>query len=133
MALMKIGAQKYGDLCVGCHQPHGGGNAGQAPPLAGSPWVLAPGPNRLIRIPQCGVTGPIVVNGTEWNLPSMINFGATLSDEQLAGVLTYVRNSWGNNAPLVTPEQVAKVRGELKGRTDQFTVPELLKEPEEIK
>lgn len=129
--LMKIGQLQYGNLCAGCHQPHGGGAPGQAPPLAGSEWVTG-GPNRVIRIPQVGITGPIKVGGTEWNMTTMIGFGASLTDEQLAGVVTYIRNSWGNRAGIVTPDQVAKVRADLKGRTEQYTGDELLKVPEQI-
>jgi mono/diheme cytochrome c family protein len=129
--LMKIGGQQYGNLCAGCHQTTGSGNPGQAPPLAGSEWVLG-GPNRLVRIPQAGVTGPIKVNGQEWNMTTMIGFAASLTDEQLAGIVTYIRNSFGNKAPMVTPEEVAKVRASMKDRTSQYTADELLKLPEAI-
>ncbi len=131
--LIRQGALLYGTYCAACHQPTGLGNAGQAPPLAGSEWVLAPGPNRLIRIPQVGVTGPIKVKGTEWNLPSMIGFAATLTDDQMAALVTYIRNSWGNKASAVTAEQVAKVRADLKtkNQASQYTAEELLKLSEE--
>jgi len=131
--LKRQGELVYGAYCAACHQPTGMGNAGQAPPLAGSEWVLALGPNRLIRIPSVGVIGPIKVKGTEWNLPSMIGFGATLTDDQMAALMTYIRNSWGNKASIVTPEQVAKVRADLKAKNQasQYTVEELLKLPEE--
>ena len=52
---MKQGGKIYSDLCMNCHQPNGGGNPGQAPPLAGSEWVLATGPNRIIRVPIRGL------------------------------------------------------------------------------
>jgi mono/diheme cytochrome c family protein len=133
--LMKIGQLQYGNLCAGCHQPSGMGNVGQAPPLAGSEWVLG-GPNRLVRIPQNGVTGAIKVKGQEWNMTSMLGFAgqAQLSDEQLAGLVTFIRNSFGNAAPMVTPEEVAKVRASiLKDKKDgQYTADELLKIPEAI-
>ena len=135
-AAMKLGAIKYKALCEGCHQPHGGGNAGQAPPLAGSEWVLAPGPNRIIRIPQLGLTGPIPVKGQVWNLTMFpVAAGGALNDEELAAVLTYIRRSWGNKASAVTPEQVAKVRAELKAkdRTTPTTAPELQTLSEEVK
>jgi mono/diheme cytochrome c family protein len=133
-AQMKLGGMVYNNVCVGCHQPHGGGNATQAPSLAGSEWVLALGPNRLIRIPSAGLGGPIKVKGVEWNLgTSMLAFGAPtlMNEEQLAAVLTYVRNSWGNKAPPVTVEQVQKVRGDvIKNHPDPYTAEELLKLPE---
>lgn len=129
---MKLGAQVYGNVCSACHQPNGGGNPIQAPPLAGSEWVLAAGPNRIIRIPSAGLAGPIKVGQVEMNA-SMAPFGAaaTMTDEQLAAVLTYVRNSWGNKAPRVTVEQVQKVRGDvIKNHPEQYTAEELLKLPE---
>lgn len=128
---MKVGRLQYGNLCAGCHQPGGNGSVGQAPPLAGSEWVIG-GPNRLIRIPQVGVTGPIKVAGQEWNMTTMIGFGASLTDDQMAGLVTYIRNSWGNKASLVTPEEVAKVRADLKDRSSQYTADELLKLPETL-
>jgi mono/diheme cytochrome c family protein len=114
--------------CVACHGPNGGGVPGTAPPLAGSEWVVGP-PNRLIRIPQTGLTGPIKVNGTEYNL-NMLAMGALLKDEELAAVLTYIRSSWGNKASKITPEQVKKVRAVLGGRATPHTVDELLQIPD---
>jgi len=117
------------EVCAGCHQPHGGGNPGQAPALAGSEWVIAPGPNRVIRIPMAGLGGPIKVKGTDWNM-SMPAFAAAgaMSDEDLAAVITYIRNSWGNKAPAVTTEQVQKVRADvMKNHPDPYTAEELLK------
>ena len=67
--------------------------------------------------------------GKEMNA-AMLAIGADMSNQQVADVLTYVRNSWGNKASIVTPEQVAKIRAELKGRTDPHTQEELLKLPE---
>ncbi len=129
------GSIVYGNVCSGCHQSHGGGNAGQAPALAGSEWVIAPGANRLIRIPMNGLTGPIKVNGVEWNL-SMPAFAGPgmMSDEDLAAVVTYIRNSWGNKAGPVTAEEVQKVRADvLKNHADQqYTADELSKLPENL-
>lgn len=132
--IKKRGLAVYNTYCAACHQATGLGNAGQAPPLAGSEWVTSPGVNRLIRIPQVGVTGPIKVAGTEWNMTAMIGFAATVSDEDMAALLTFIRNSWGNKASIVTPEQVAKVRAELKkdGKDSQYTGDELLKLPENL-
>ena len=129
---LRMGAIAYGNLCVGCHQPNGAGNAGQAPPLAGSEWVLAAGPNRLIRVPQAGLTGLVKVKDVPWNL-NMMNFGATLTDEQLAALITFIRNSWGNKAPAVTVEQVKKVRDDVqKNHPGQYTAEELLALPEQV-
>jgi mono/diheme cytochrome c family protein len=122
---MDLGRVHYKVLCAPCHQESGLGAANLAPPLAGSEWVAGP-PGRVIRIPQTGLTGPIKVNGKDWN-QIMFAAGAGLDDKQLAAVLSYIRNSWGNSAPKVTAEQVKKVRGELQGRTDPHTAEELLK------
>ena len=115
--------------CALCHNTDGSGKPGQAPPLAGSEWVIAAGANRLIHIPQVGVAGPIKVKGQEWNL-NMAGMGAAYSDEQLADVLSYIRNSFGNKASVVTVEQVKKVRAEIGGRSQPYSADELMKLPE---
>jgi mono/diheme cytochrome c family protein len=124
-AELEEGRVHYRTLCGPCHQESGLGAPNLAPPLAGSEWVTGP-VGRLIRIPQTGVTGPIVVKGKEWN-QAMFAAGAGLEDKQLAALLSYVRTSWGNGGEKVTAAQVAKVRGELQGRTDPHTADELMK------
>ncbi len=117
--------------CVACHQPNGTGNpANGCPPLAKSDWVLAEGPSRLIRIVLHGAQGPITVNGQPWN-GNMTPFGGSLSDEQIAHVLTFVRQSpeWGNAASEVTPEMVKAVREKESSRAAQWTAGELEKIP----
>jgi mono/diheme cytochrome c family protein len=112
--------------CALCHNTDGSGKPGQAPPLAGSEWVLTAGVNRLIHIPQVGLAGPIKVLNQEWNL-NMAPMGAIYTDEQLADVLSYIRNSFGNKASVVTPEQVKKVRADIGGRAQPYTAEELMK------
>lgn len=108
--LMKLGQQQY-LVCGACHGQSGeGGSAG--PPLAGSEWVTGPAEN-LIRIQLRGLTGPIVVKGVEYNFPAGMMAMAYQNDEQIAAVLTYIRNSFGNSAPIVTPEEVAAIRPEV--------------------
>jgi mono/diheme cytochrome c family protein len=111
------GRKLYADFCSTCHQPTGMGNPIQAPPLAGSEWVLATKPDRIIRIAWNGLTGPVPVLGTEWNL-TMPNIAQSLnmSAEDMAALLTYIRMSWGNNAPPVTPEQVKPILDSIAGR-----------------
>jgi mono/diheme cytochrome c family protein len=118
--------------CALCHNADGMGKPGQFPPLAGSEWVNAPGANRLIRIPLVGLAGPIKVKGQDWNL-AMTAMGASLSDEDLAAVLSYIRQAWGNKASPVTAEQVKAIRAELGNRTQPLTADELLQLPEEMK
>jgi mono/diheme cytochrome c family protein len=123
-SILKLGQLKYRQLCEVCHGPDGMGRPGQAPPFAGSEWVVTDSVGRLIRIPLQGLVGPIMVKGELWNM-NMVAMGATLSDEELAAVLSYMRNSWGNEAPFITPEQVAQVRQETQGRTQPWTAAEL--------
>lgn len=116
---MKKGASGYA-VCGGCHQGNGGGIPGSFPPLAGSEYVKG-GTERLIRIVQHGLTGPITVAGQGYNTPGgMQPFGAAMSAKDLANVLTYIRNSWGNEGTMITEEMVKKVREEEK-RTSQWT------------
>ncbi len=121
---MKKGASGY-SVCGGCHQGNGGGLPGQFPPLTKSEYVLG-GTERLIRIVQHGLTGPVTVNGQSFNTPGgMQPFGGAMSSQDLANVLTFIRNSWGNEATMITKEMVQKVRDEEK-RASQWTIAELL-------
>jgi mono/diheme cytochrome c family protein len=122
-----LAQKKFENTCGVCHQADGMGKPGQFPPLVGSEWANG-APNRLIRIPLLGLTGPIKVKNQPWNA-SMPGLGNT-SDEDLAMILTYVRSSWGNKASEITPAQVKAVRAELGGRSQQITEPELMKVPE---
>ena len=110
-AVMAKGQQGY-MLCMACHGANGEGGP-IAPPLAGSDWVTGPASN-LIRIQLRGLTGPITVSGKEYNLPApMTAMGAASSDEDVAAVLTFVRNSFGNSAPPISAEQVKALRSEV--------------------
>jgi cytochrome c oxidase cbb3-type subunit 2 len=117
-----------GGMCFTCHQINGEGLAGQFPPLANSDWVLGD-KSRLIKISMYGLMGEIEVNGVKYNnvmAPPGIPPGS-LTDEQIANVLTYIRNEWGNSASAISPEEVASVRASLKGRApmQMFTSAEL--------
>lgn len=120
---MKKGASGYA-VCGGCHQGSGMGLPGQYPPLAGSEWVLG-GTERLIRVVQHGLVGQVTVKGQNYNFPGgMQGFGAGMSAGDFANVLTYIRNSWGNEAPMITKEMVEKFRADEK-RATQWTMAEL--------
>ena len=117
-----------GGMCFTCHQSNGEGLAGQFPPLAGSDWVLGD-KERLIKISMYGLMGEIEVNGVKYNnvmAPPGIPPGS-LTDDQIANVLTYIRNDWGNSASAVSAEEVATVRASLQGRApmQMFTAAEL--------
>ena len=126
-AAFNKGVGVYARTCFACHQPTGTGTPNLFPPLAGSEWVLASDPSRIIRIALNGLTGPITVKGQQWPPLSMppIAKDANLSDEELAAVLTFVRKSWGNDAPIVTPQQVAAVRKEIANHSTAWTAAEL--------
>jgi len=106
-----------GGLCLTCHQASGLGVPGAFPPLAGSDWVLGD-KDRLIKISMYGLTGEIEVNGVKYNntMPPPGNPPGSLTDGQIADVLTYIRNAWGNSASPVSPSEVAAVRASVKGR-----------------
>ena len=128
--LFDLGAEVYRREahCITCHQADGQGlPAAQFPPITKSNWVSG-NPERLIRLVMHGLMGPIDVNGVKY--PGQVPMTAFkgLSDDELAGVLTFVRNSFGNQASPVLPAQVAKVRVATKDRAGFYTPDELLKE-----
>ena len=122
--LFDIGKQTYAGLCAACHQPTGKGQEGLAPPLAGSEWVVG-APDRLARIVLHGLRGPLMVNGMSYNLD--MPAAGFLTDEQVAGVLTYIRREWDHEAQPVTPGFVAEIRLKHAWRSDAWTAAELLK------
>jgi mono/diheme cytochrome c family protein len=96
--------------------------------VAGTKWTLGD-PDRLIKLTLKGLMGPIEVEGKTYpgQVP-MTPFEYLLKDGEIAAVLTYVRNSFGNKAGVISAEQVGKVRGLLKGRAGLYSPEELLKE-----
>ncbi|MBK1883111.1 HEAT repeat domain-containing protein [Luteolibacter pohnpeiensis] len=108
-AILKSGHGQF-MVCAACHGQNGEGTAA-APPLAGSEWVAGPVEN-LIRIQLRGLQGPIKVKGTEYNMPGGMQPLAYQSDQQIADVLTYIRNSFGNTGSAVTADQVKALRSE---------------------
>ncbi len=123
------GKKVYELVCGICHGTDGLGKPGQAPPLAGSEWVITKGFDRVTRIPLAGLSGPMSVSGKGWNL-AMAPMGAALSDTDLASALTYVRNSWGNQAGEVTADNVKSVRAALGARPQPMTGEQLKAMPE---
>jgi nitrite reductase (NO-forming) len=105
---IEYGKQIYSQTCYACHQPSGEGIANAFPPLAKSDYLNAD-VDRAISSVLHGITGEITVNGKTYN---SIMPAQNLSDEQVANVLTYVYNSWGNSKLEVKPEQVQKVRSQ---------------------
>lgn len=132
-ARKQAGQTVYMTVCFACHQPTGLGLPNMFPPLAGSDWVAATRPDRMIRMILHGFTGPITINGKPFATPAplMPPQGAALSDQQIADVLTYVRGSFGNTAAAVMPGQVKAIRDAEKSRTAMWTEAEILRIPVE--
>lgn len=105
---IESGKSVYMQTCFVCHQPDGRGVGGQIPPLAGSDFLLGD-KSQAIRTVIQGRSGEVTVNGKKF-VGTMIPVGATLTDDQIANVLTYARNSWGNKASAVTPADVHTIR-----------------------
>ena len=105
--LMAKGQGVYNANCAACHQPSGQGLAGAFPPLAGSDY-LEGNREEVISAALFGLTGPITVNGVQYNgvMPSL----GHLSDEDLAAAMTYVFGSWGNSLAAVSVAEVASIR-----------------------
>ena len=115
--------------CSTCHQKDGQGlGASGFPPLTASQWVTG-NKERLIKLTINGLMGPIEVLGKQYSgqVP-MTPFGGMLNDEEIAAVLTYVRNSFGNQASAVSPELVKKVRAETKENTGYYSPEALLEQ-----
>lgn len=107
---MKFGKQVYGQTCIACHQGEGQGIANAFPPLAKSDYLNAD-VDRAIEAVLYGLSGEITVNGEKYN---SIMTAQMISQEEVANVLTYVYNSWGNNGTVVTSEMVGKVKAKKK-------------------
>ena len=131
-ASIQRGAAHYATSCVTCHLPTGLGIPPINPPLVGSEYVTGD-PRRVIAIPLKGINGPLKVGATTFPgpmIPPALMFPLVINDDKsLADVLNYVRNSWGNKAEAITPEQVTKVRAEFADRPAPWTEAELLNFP----
>ncbi len=105
---MERGRGVFMQTCFVCHQANGEGIAGQIPPIAKSDFFDKMTDDEAIHTIIAGRTGEIVVNQKKYNgTMTPLNY---LSDDQIANVLTYVRNSFGNSGPAVKAEDVKRVR-----------------------
>ncbi len=115
--------------CITCHQADGKGlPISGFPPIAGTQWAGGD-PERLIKLTLKGLMGPIEIDGVDYpgQVP-MTPFEGLLTDEEIAAVLTYVRNSFGNKASPITPDQVKAVRPEARPKAGLYTPEELLEQ-----
>ena len=119
---MKRGLAVYSRTCIACHQPTGKGLPPVFPSIAETPIVVG-NPELPIKFILQGLMGPITVGGTTYN--SMMPPVPGVSDGDIADVLTYVRQSFGNQANAVTADQVKAVRAATAGRTAPWTTAEL--------
>lgn len=124
-----MGKKVYEQNCVSCHQPTGMGLAGAFPPLGKSEYVKG-SPKRLAMILLKGIQGPIKVEGVTYN-GAMPSWERALTDKKLAAVATYIRQSWGNTAGPMTPDQFSAARKEFAARTEPWTEADLLAVPAE--
>jgi mono/diheme cytochrome c family protein len=101
------GKELYADFCVTCHLSNGKGDGANFPPLAGSNW-LNDKRSQTIYAVKFGQSGPIIVNGKKYNnsMPDM-----SLTDQEVADVLNYVMNTWGNKqSKMITSIEVSKIK-----------------------
>tara|TARA_R110002111_G_scaffold9324_5_gene32122 strand:+ start:948 stop:4166 length:3219 start_codon:yes stop_codon:yes gene_type:complete len=131
LTLFQMGKAIYSreGFCITCHQPDGKGlTASGFPPLAGTKWVNG-NEERFIKIVLNGLMGPIEVLGKDYpgQVP-MTPYGGMLNDKEVAAVMTYVRNSFGNEASAISPDKVKAVRAAIKDKTGFYSPTELLQE-----
>lgn len=117
--VMQRGRAVYSRTCLACHQPTGLGLPPVFPPLAGSEWVVKDA-STAVRIILNGMHGPITVRGVSYNAICPPVTG--LTNQDMADVVTYVANSWGNRGPSMTKEEVMRLRAIYKpGSADEVS------------
>ena len=120
---IKDGVKVYAGACQACHQANGLGLTGAFPSLVNSSWVLGD-PVRPVKFILHGLQGEIEVLGVTYN-GVMPAHQERYSDQQIADVTTYIRNTWGNKADAVKASLVKELREEFKDKSDAWTVKEL--------
>jgi nitrite reductase (NO-forming) len=117
---IEVGRRLFSSICAACHQPTGQGLPNVFPPLAGSDFLNAD-KSRAIKIVINGRQGEVIVNGKKFN-NSMPKF--PLGDEDIANVLTFVYNSFGNAGLEVQPDEVKLLRAEPPDVEGQKAAPQ---------
>jgi putative membrane-bound dehydrogenase-like protein len=118
------GKISFNAICAGCHQEHGRGMEGVAPPLVDSEWVEG-SPERLVRIVLGGMHGRVRVARKTYDM-EMPAWGA-LPDDQLAGILTYVRRAWDQRADPIDVATIRRIRQASADHPSSWTAEELQK------
>jgi mono/diheme cytochrome c family protein len=121
------GRKQFTVSCAVCHSLSGLGEEGKGPPLVDSEWVLG-SEQRLGRIIMNGLHGPIRVNGKLYEsveMPAIL----TMSNDEIAEALTYIRREWGHQAPPVEPAAVRSIRAKVDDREEPWSMKELLEVP----
>jgi nitrite reductase (NO-forming) len=103
------GGQVFAKTCAACHQASGQGIPNVFPPLAGSDFLMAD-KARSVGIVLAGLNGSVIVNGNHFT--GVMPTHSFLSDDDVANVLTFVRNTWGNQGEPVTKDEVAARRAQ---------------------
>ena len=115
------GRDHYNVSCGACHQADGKGLTNMAPTLANSDWVTEDA-DRLIGVAVHGLMGPIHINGEPVSaVPQVMPGHGFMKNDQLASILTYVRNAWGNRADPISPSDVATYRKRQINRVNPWT------------
>jgi mono/diheme cytochrome c family protein len=124
------GYRIFNTVCQTCHGKSGEGVASLAPPLNESNWVNG-NKKAFISIVLYGLTGPVEVHGKVYKAPEVsgempgIGGSDEFSDEDIAQVLSFVRNAWKNKGDKITVDDIQQVRKQQNGRQKPFTMPEL--------
>lgn len=129
LELYNEGRGLYETYCTACHGKSGEGIPNLAPPLARSGWVTAADESIPIRIVLDGLEGPVTVAGKPYALPGvMIGMRENMATNNgtIAKIITYIRNSWGNDAGVVQVGEVGQVHEATKGRKNPYKAGELL-------
>ena len=127
-----MGAKIFGSVCQTCHGADANGVNGLAPPLNQSNWVTGD-KNKLIPIVLYGLTGPVKVGDKLYKSPEIsgdmpgIGQNKEFSDDDIAQLLSYIRNAWSNKAEKISAADINKTRSKFAGRQKTFTTEELNK------
>lgn len=127
MKQFALGRQKFLVTCAGCHGSDGAGAPRMGPPLVGSEWVMGD-ERRLSMILLHGIEGAIEVAGKTYDAPDILPVmpaHSTMDDGNIAAILTYIRNEWGNQAPPISGRTISKTRLTTQGRVYPWKAAEL--------